>query len=91
MTSAAEKTAIHDQTLAAAVELAVEKLTSGQRETLIDFSFVHRIDASALRALEGLARLADEKSVTVTLKGVSVDVYKVLKLVRLTRRFSFVN
>jgi len=52
---------------------------------------VRRIDATALRALEEFARVADEKAVKVVLRGVSVDVYKVLKLVKLTRRFSFLN
>ncbi|HYB77013.1 MAG TPA: STAS domain-containing protein [Candidatus Bathyarchaeia archaeon] len=91
MTSIAEGIEINDQTVTAAVELAGEKLNSAQGETMLDFSFVRRIDASTLRALEELARLADEKEVKVTLKGVCVDVYKVLKLVRLSRRFSFVS
>ena len=38
-----------------------------------------------------VARIADEKSVKVVLRGVSVDVYKVLKLVKLAHRFSLVN
>jgi hypothetical protein len=36
-----------------------------------------------------LAGAADEKAVKVALRGVHVDVYKVLKLVKLTPRFSF--
>jgi len=91
MTSIAAETKIDDQTVTAAVELAAEKLKGAQGETVLDFSGVRRIDASALRALEELARIADEKEVKVTLKGVGVDVYKVLKQVRLSRRFSFVN
>ncbi len=91
MTSIAEGTEINDQTVTAAVELATQKLDSARGETMLDFSGVARIDASTLRALEELARLADEKEVKVTLKGVRVDVYKVLKLVKLTRPFSFVN
>jgi anti-anti-sigma regulatory factor len=67
-----------------------EKLDGTEREVALDFS-VLRIDASALRAMEELARIADEKNVKVALRGVNVDVYKVLKLVKLTRRFSFVN
>ena len=35
--------------------------------------------------------MADAKTVKVVLRGVNVDVYKVLKLVKLTPRFSFVN
>jgi anti-anti-sigma regulatory factor len=44
-----------------------------------------------LRALEGLADAADEKSVKVVLCGLNVDIYKVLKLARLSPRFSIVN
>jgi len=60
-------------------------------EAVLDFSSVLRIDSGALRALEDLARVADEKAIKIVLRGVNVDVYKVLKLVRLTRRFSFLH
>jgi hypothetical protein len=46
---------------------------------------------SSVRPEPPLARVADEKAVKVALRGVNVDVYKVLKLVKLTRRFSFVS
>jgi anti-anti-sigma regulatory factor len=68
-----------------------EKLDGTEGEVTLDFSSVHRIDSSALRAMEELALIADGKNVKVALRGVSVDVYKVLKLVKLTRWFSFVN
>ena len=57
----------------------------------LDFSSVRRIDASVVRAMEELADRAKEKDVKVALRGVNVDVYKVLKLVRLASRFSFVD
>ena len=41
--------------------------------------------------MEDLANAADEKSVEISLQAVNVGVYKVLKLARLTVRFSFVN
>jgi anti-anti-sigma regulatory factor len=82
---------IDDQRVVPALQEAGEKLDSTQGETVLDFSSVRRIDSSALRALEEFARLADEKAVKVVLRGVNVDVYKVLKLMKLTRRFSFVN
>jgi anti-anti-sigma regulatory factor len=82
---------IDDQRVVPALQVAGEKLDSTQGETVLDFSSVRRIDSSALRALEEFARLADEKAVKVVLRGVNVDVYKVLKLMKLTRRFSFVN
>lgn len=63
----------------------------GPGEAVLDFSSMRRIDSPALRALEDLVQVADDKSVKVILRGVNVDVYKVLKLVKLTHRFSFVN
>jgi len=35
--------------------------------------------------------MADDKTVKIVLRGVNIEIYKVLKLVRLTRRFSFVS
>ena len=74
-----------------ALREAGEKLDGTEGEAVLDFSSIHRIDTNGVRALEDLVRLADAKSVKVVLRGVSVDVYKVLKLMKLTRRFSFVN
>ena len=74
-----------------ALREAGEKLDGTEGEVALDLSSVQRIDSSALGALEELARIADEKNVKVALRGVNVQVYKVLKLVKLTRLFSFVN
>jgi anti-anti-sigma regulatory factor len=82
---------IDETRMVSALREAGEKLEDTEGEAVLDFSSVRRIDSSALRAMEELARIADEKSVKVALRGVNVDVYKVLKLVKLTRRFSFVN
>jgi len=82
---------IDEQHVASALHEAGEKLDAAQGETVLEFSNVHRIDSIGLHALEEFARLADEKSVKVVLRGVNVDVYKVLKLVKLTRRFSFAS
>jgi anti-anti-sigma regulatory factor len=70
---------------------AMEKLGSVEGEATVDFSSVLRIDSSALKALEELVALADDKGVKVVLSGVNVRVYKVLKLVKLASRFSFVS
>ncbi len=70
---------------------AGEKLDSGGGDVFLDFSAVRRIDPSGLRALEEFVGVADEKMVKITLRGVNVDVYKVLKLARLSSRFSIVN
>lgn len=69
---------------------AGKTLDSAAGEVVLDFSSVRRIDASALRALEEFAVVADDQGVRAVLSGVNVGVYKVLKLVRLTSRFSFV-
>jgi anti-anti-sigma regulatory factor len=71
------------------LQAAREALDSAQNDVVLDFSSVRRIDPSALRAMEKLAGIADEKAVKVVLRGVNVDIYKVLKLVKLTSRFSF--
>ncbi|HEV2426006.1 MAG TPA: STAS domain-containing protein [Terriglobia bacterium] len=74
-----------------AVEIALEKLTGAGDEIILDFSSVPRIDPSALRAMESLATTADRKAATVTLRGVNVEVYRVLKLMQLAPRFSFLS
>jgi anti-anti-sigma regulatory factor len=77
--------------LVAGLQQACENLDSAEHEVALDFSSVCRIDPSALRVMERLASIADDKSVKVVLRGVSVDVYKVLKLVKLAPRFSFLT
>ena len=70
----------------------IEKsLERKQGEVVIDFSSVSRLDGSALRSLADFAGKAEKASVKVILRGVNVDVYKVLVLMKLTSRFSFVN
>ncbi|MGC1644434.1 MAG: STAS domain-containing protein [Candidatus Sulfotelmatobacter sp.] len=82
---------VDETRLVGALREAGEKLDGTEGEAILDFSSVSRIDPGAVRALEELARVADEKNVKVVLRGVNVEVYKVLKLIKLTRRFSFVN
>jgi anti-anti-sigma regulatory factor len=82
---------IEETRVVPALREAGEKLDGTEGEVVLDFSSVRRIDSNALPVIEELARIADEKSVKVVLRGVNIDVYKVLKLVKLSRRFSFVN
>jgi anti-anti-sigma regulatory factor len=70
---------------------AVEQLAGATNEVLLDFGAVPRIDGNAIRALEELAGMADERSVRITLRGVNMDIYKVLKLMNLAARFHFVS
>jgi len=68
-----------------------EKLNAADGELVLDFTAVRRINAGAIAAMEALARKAKEKSVKVVLRGVNVEIYKVLKLSRLTTRFVFLS
>jgi anti-anti-sigma regulatory factor len=74
-----------------ALQEAGEKLEGVEGGVVLDFSSVPRIDTSALRAMEEFVDIADQKGIKVGLRGISVNVYKVLKLVRLASRFSFVT
>ena len=68
-----------------------QPLPAPTSELLLDFSAVQRIDAKALIAIEELAERAEQAEVAVVFRGVNVKVYKVLKLVRLASKFSFVS
>ena len=91
MTTIADPINVNGENVAQALDEAREKLNSAEGEVLLDLSAVRRIDPKGLRALEDLAGAADAKSVKVVLSGVNVDVYKVLKLARLTTRFLIVH
>jgi anti-anti-sigma regulatory factor len=82
---------IDEKRVVPALQEAASSLDCAQGEAVLDFGSIRRIDSAALQALEDFARAADDKNVRVVLRGVNVDVYKVLKLVKLTQRFSFVN
>ena len=82
---------IDEERIVQALQEAGEKPNSADGEVVLDFSSVRRIDASALRALEEFAAITDDKGVKAVLRGVNVNVYKVLKLVKLGSRFSFVH
>jgi anti-anti-sigma regulatory factor len=71
------------------IQDAVDRVKGGEQVVTLDFSAVARIDGNVVRALEKLADLTDERSVKVVLRAVNVDVYRVLKQLRLTERFSF--
>jgi anti-anti-sigma regulatory factor len=91
MTTTAEVHKVNGDNVAQGLEDVCAKLTASDGEVVLDFSGVQRIDPSGLRAIEDLADAADGKLVKVTVQGVNVDVYKVLKLARLSQRFSIVN
>jgi anti-anti-sigma regulatory factor len=70
------------------LEAAREKLDGADGEIILDFSSVGRVDARALRAMEQLAAGAESRGVKLVLRGLNSDVYRVLKLMKLTPRFS---
>ncbi len=82
---------IDDDRVASALHEAGTKLDSVEGELVLDFSAVHRLDANALYALQELAGAVERKAVSMRLRGVNVEIYKVLKLAGLTTQFSFVN
>jgi anti-anti-sigma regulatory factor len=82
---------IDEERVVQALQEAAEKLDNAEDEVALDFSSVRRIDPSVLRALDEFAGKADNKGVKVVFRGVNVDVYKVLTLVKLVSRFSFVS
>jgi anti-anti-sigma regulatory factor len=91
MTMIADWLLVDGNRVAESLQEAQAKLASGQGEIVLDFSAVCRIDTSGLQAAEDFVDAAEKKSVKVAFRGVNVDVYKVLKLAKLTPRFSFVN
>ncbi len=82
---------IDEESVVQALQEAGERLDSVEGEVALDFSSVRRIDPISLSAMAEFAGMADDKGVKVVLRGVNVGVYKVLKLVKLTSRFSFLS
>jgi anti-anti-sigma regulatory factor len=91
MTTVAEFYKIDGEHVAQSLNEVRGRLVTDNGEVVLDFSTVLRIDTSALQEIEDLAAAAEKQSVTVECRGVNVSVYKVLKLARLTSRFSFAN
>ena len=52
-------------------------------------ALMQRIDPAALNEMEELANLADQRADKVSLLHVNVEIYKVLKLAKLSARFNF--
>jgi anti-anti-sigma regulatory factor len=90
MATIAVWTKIEEDDAIEALREAEAKLDASNGDITLDFSSVHRINAGVVRAMEELVNRAEDKGVKVALRGVNVDVYKVLKLVKLSGRFTFV-
>jgi len=83
--------AVDGEHVAESLQSVRENLNTTTGEALLDFFFVQRLDPSGLTALEELAGTADVLNTKVILRGVNVEIYKVLKLAMLAERFSFVD
>ena len=80
---------INGEGVAAVLQEALEKLNGDGGDVVVDFSSVRRIDPTALRALESFVASINGRASEVVLRGVNIDVYKVLKLTKLAPRFFF--
>lgn len=89
MAAIAERHEISEKRVVPALEDALQKLDTADHEMVLDFSSLRRVDARAIRELESLAAAAEGKGVKIVLRGTSTEVYKVLKLMKLAPRFSF--
>jgi anti-anti-sigma regulatory factor len=89
MATIAENLRIDSAGIASLLQQAGEELERTKKNVVVDFTSVRRIDPGSLRLLEQLGREANKKKVGVTLRGVNVDVYKVMKLAQLAPSFSF--
>ncbi len=84
---------IDGEGVAHALQQAGERLDTGTAngQMVLDFSTVRRVDPASLSAMVELAGIADGRGVKLALRGVNIDVYKVLKLAKLAPRFSFLT
>jgi anti-anti-sigma regulatory factor len=91
MSKIAEIHKIDAQHVAESLRTVRTKLDGAQVETVLDFTSVLRIDPPALREMEALATLVEESKDKICLLHVNVEIYKVLKLAKLSARFNFRN
>lgn len=80
---------IDEKRVVPALREAGQKLDGADAEAVLDFSAVGRIDSNALRAMEEFVSAASDRGIKVVVCGMTVSVYKVLKLARLASRISF--
>lgn len=91
MTTTAAWFKIETENIARILQEARDQMERANGEVVLDFSGVRQISSGALKVLEVLAVDAEQKGVKVVVHHASVEIYKVLKLVKLASRFSFVN
>jgi len=79
------------ESVAATLTEAAEQIDGIDSELVLDLSSLPRIGSQAVVALERLAEIANQKAVKISLRGTNIDVYKTLKLIKLTGRLTFVS
>ena len=79
---------IDGRQIAESLKVVRRKLEAAEVEAVLDFASVLRIDPAGLREMEELANteVTGEK---ICLLHVNVEIYKVLKLAKLSERFNF--
>jgi anti-anti-sigma regulatory factor len=82
---------LDEKSLIAVLRDAAQNLQGNECELGLDFILVRRLDSSALQAIEEFAGAAEEKGIKVVLRAIDPYVYRVLKLMKLTSRFSFAD
>jgi anti-anti-sigma regulatory factor len=90
-TTASETVVVNGERVAETLKEVCGKLPADAGEVLLDFFLVQTLDPAAIKGLEDLAGTADVLKVKVILRGVNVEIYKVLKLSGLSDRFLFIN
>ena len=91
MANVSEWVKIEGDAVQASLQQAHDKVSHAQGGVVLDFSSLRRMDTTVVSALEALLVSADENGVKLALRGVNIEAYKVLKLSRLSSRFSFVS
>lgn len=87
----AEWQRIDGEHVAESLRAIAEKLTASDGDLVLDFSAVRFLSPAALAALSQFASTAEKKRVRLVFRAVNIDVYKVLKLAKMTSRLAFLN
>ncbi len=91
MTITASAIVVNGERVAETMNELCGNLTANSGELLLDFFFVQTLDPAAIKGLEDLSGIAEVMKVKIILRGVNVEVYKVLKLSDLTDKLLFIN
>lgn len=82
---------IDEEHLATQLKEIGAALAGGGPEILLDFFLAQSLNPADVEALEELSTAATASSTKIVLRGVSVEMYKVLKLAGLADKFLFID